>query len=144
MVGIHLPGDLYFPNNRNGGWIEEEPEEQVEADTPTTEEDPEEGQDDDEDIEKDLIEEDSNVDSKVSNPRFVVRNLHDHMPELRFQVYRHLGGPLWICTPRKRMPPFHRLDIFLTGVPLQGSTPRWAEDLHKWSHEHGQHSPYGM
>ena len=47
-------------------------------------------------------------------------------------------------TPCKTIPPFPRLEIFLTGVPLQGPTPRWAEDLHRWIHEHGQHSPYGM
>ena len=39
MAGFHLPGDPYFPNQGNAGWIEEEPEELIEEDP---EEDPEE------------------------------------------------------------------------------------------------------
>lgn len=27
MAGFHLPGDPYYPNQGNGGWIEEDPEE---------------------------------------------------------------------------------------------------------------------
>ena len=30
MAGFHLPGDPYFPNQGNGGWIEEDPEEILE------------------------------------------------------------------------------------------------------------------
>ena len=26
MVGFHVPGDPYLPNQGNGGWIEDEPE----------------------------------------------------------------------------------------------------------------------
>ena len=28
MDGFHLPGDSYFPDQGNGGWIDEEPEEE--------------------------------------------------------------------------------------------------------------------
>ena len=27
MAGFHLPGDTYFPNQENVGWLEDEPEE---------------------------------------------------------------------------------------------------------------------
>ena len=30
MVGFFIPGDPYFPNKGNGGWIEEDPEEDPE------------------------------------------------------------------------------------------------------------------
>ena len=44
MVGFHLPEDPYFPNNGNDGWIEEDPDEQIEV---NAEEDLKEGHDDD-------------------------------------------------------------------------------------------------
>lgn len=47
-------------------------------------------------------------------------------------------------TPHKRIFPFHRPDILLIEVPLQGPIPHWAEDLHRWIREQGQLPPYGM
>ena len=119
MAGFHLPKDPYFPDNGNGGWIKEDPEEQVEADAPAAEVDPEEGLDDNEDIDEDLVEEDFDADSKVSDPRFAIHNLHNPIPGSSFQVYCHPSGPSWMRTPRKRIHPFCRPENFLTGVPLQ-------------------------
>lgn len=48
MVGFHLPRDLYFPNQGNNGWIEEEPEEEPDEDP---EEEPEEESEQEEKIE---------------------------------------------------------------------------------------------
>ena len=33
MAGHHLPGDPYFPNHGNQGWIVEDPEEDPEEDS---------------------------------------------------------------------------------------------------------------
>ncbi|CAI9285090.1 unnamed protein product [Lactuca saligna] len=90
------------------------------------------------------MDENSDADLEVIEPHFVVRNLHDPIPELSFQVYHHPDYPLWMYTPCKRIPAFLIPEIFLTGVPLQDPTPHWAEDLHRWSREYGQHSPYVM
>ena len=48
MAGFHLPGDPYYPNQGNGGWIEEDPEELFEEELG---EDPEEDLGGDEDEE---------------------------------------------------------------------------------------------
>lgn len=118
MVGFYLPEDPYFPNNGNGGWIEEDPEEQIKVDAPAVKEDPKEGHDDEENSDEDQREEDSDAESEVSNPPFVVCDLPDLAPEPSFQVYRHPGGTLWMRTLRKRMLPFHRPEILLIEVPF--------------------------
>ena len=33
MAGFHLPGDPYYPNQDNGGWIENDPEEEMQEDS---------------------------------------------------------------------------------------------------------------
>ncbi|KAI3510484.1 hypothetical protein L1887_17521 [Cichorium endivia] len=70
MAGFHLPGDPYFLDEGNNGWLDEEPEE-----------DPEEGQEEDEEME----EEDSEAESKVSDPRFPIREHNAPPPPPSFQ-----------------------------------------------------------
>ena len=68
MVGLHLPGDPYFPNQRNAGWLEEEPEEE-----------PEELEFEEEDIDEDIEEDaksdrdDSDAESEVIDPPYMAR-----------------------------------------------------------------------
>ncbi|KAL7609724.1 hypothetical protein Lser_V15G12742 [Lactuca serriola] len=59
MEGFHIPGDLYYPNQGNGGWIEDDPEEDPEEEIPEeepeeeSEEDPEEDPDEESEEEGD-------------------------------------------------------------------------------------------
>lgn len=84
IEGFHLPGDPYFPNHGNRGWIEEDPEELIEE---KPEEDPEEGEEE----EEEQMEEDSDVESEVINPPYAIRNRYDPLPRPGF----HGSAPLW-------------------------------------------------
>ena len=61
MTGFYLPGDPYFPNLGNGGWIAEETEKDPEV---QMEEDPK-------DQVEDVEEEDSDTEYEVINPPYV-------------------------------------------------------------------------
>ena len=83
MAGFHLPGDPYFPNQGNGGWIEEEPEEDLEEmfkEEP--EEDPEEAEEEEpeedeieEEMEEDEDEEESEEEPEVINHPYIAKVL---------------------------------------------------------------------
>ncbi|KAI3723373.1 hypothetical protein L2E82_34896 [Cichorium intybus] len=128
MAGFHLPGDPYFPDEGNNGWLngdpeedfEEDPEEDIEEDPEEDfEEDPKEGEEMEEEDQWD--EEEPEDEPEVIDPRHPVRSIHAPPPPPLFQVYRHPGGPLWMRTPRKRVLPIHR--PLLIEEPLQGPTP---------------------
>ena len=61
MADFHHPGDLYFPNQGNRGWIEEDPKEVMEEfeEEEINEEEEEDG--------------DSDVESKVIDPPYMAR-----------------------------------------------------------------------
>ena len=114
MTGFHLPGDPYFPNQENGGWIEEDPAEDPEEVMEEEPEDEHEEEPEEQDLEVDLEEEEGGGCSEGI--------------DLDLEVYN---------SPRVVRYPAPRLNF-------QGSTPRWVVDLRRWSQEKGQHSPYGM
>ena len=64
MAGFHVPGDPYFPNQGNGGWIEQDPDKDLEE---LMEEEPEE--EPQEDSEEDLKVEEKEQEDSVS-PQF--------------------------------------------------------------------------
>ena len=71
MASFHHPGDPYFPNQGNGGWIEEDPKEdpkEIEEEEIDEEIDDEEEEDDDWDAE-----------SKVINPPYMARVPTHHL-----------------------------------------------------------------
>ena len=69
MTGFHIPGDHYYPNKGNGGWIEEDPEEDPKD---ISEEDPHE---DPEEEEEDADDEGTESEPEVYNPPRVVPDL---------------------------------------------------------------------
>ncbi|KAI3522222.1 hypothetical protein L1887_11706 [Cichorium endivia] len=151
MAGFHLPGDPYFPDEGNNGWLNEEPEEDFEEDPEEEfEEEPEEEIEEDPegnievDFEEDeeMEEGDSEAESEVYDPPYPVRERNAPLPPPDFQVYRHPGGQLWRRTPRKRVLPIHH--PLLIREPLQDQTPEWAERIRIWCHEQGLVTPYGM
>ena len=70
MARCHMPGDPYFPNQGNGGWIEEDPKEDP-KELMEEEEEPEEDQEEEE-VEEET-EEESDAESEVINPPYVAR-----------------------------------------------------------------------
>lgn len=86
MAGFHLPGDPYFPNQGNRGWIQEDPEEDPEV---QMEEDTEEQMGDVEDDDDDSDEEDFDAESEVINLPYVA-----HVPVHR-QCYQG-PTPSWV------------------------------------------------
>ncbi|XP_023764489.1 uncharacterized protein LOC111913002 [Lactuca sativa] len=132
MAGFHLPGDPYFPNQGNVGWVKEEPEQQIEDDPEENpkeepeedpeeepekehEEDPEEEpkedpeeekEEEEEDIEEDMDEDENEEEPKVLNPPYIAR------------VPVHCFG-------------------------YNGPEPRWATTIKRWSRQQRQRSPYG-
>lgn len=121
MAGFHHPGDPYFPNQGNNGWLEEEeePEEEPEED-PEEESDgepeaevegePVEPEEDEELFEEELDDSeggDSDAESEVIDPPYPIR-----VPAYRV-------GPT-------------------------GPTPPWGIDLWRWSRHQGQRPPFGM
>ncbi|CAI9291295.1 unnamed protein product [Lactuca saligna] len=66
MAGFHIPGDPYFPNQGNAGWIDDEPEEDPEEDP---EEEPEE-EDEQEEEEEDDQEEDEDEEEEEEDTVF--------------------------------------------------------------------------
>ncbi|XP_023765298.1 uncharacterized protein LOC111913818 [Lactuca sativa] len=88
MARFHLPGDPYFPNQENGGWIESEPEEDPkEVFEEEPEEDPKEAEEeeepeeeeeiDEEELEKELEEEEEEEEPKeeleIINSPYIAR-----------------------------------------------------------------------
>nr|KAJ0192615.1 hypothetical protein LSAT_V11C800407240 [Lactuca sativa] len=82
MAGFHLPGDPYFLNEGNAGWLEAEPEEMIEEDL---EEDPEEIDEEEEPEEEDEMEdeeeesekeeEEEEPEEEVFSPPYIARVL---------------------------------------------------------------------
>ena len=116
MAGFHLPGDPYFPNQGNAGWIEEEPEELIEEDPeedpeeePEEEEeevDEEEEEEEDDEVDMDEDESEEEPEEEVFNPPYIAR-----VPANR---WGH-----------------------------NGPEPRWATMIERWSRQQRQRSPYG-
>ena len=73
LAGFHLPGDPYFPDNRNGGWLEEDPEEDPDE---LSEEEEEEGTMEDEGKDEEKEEEDSEAKSEVDNPPVAEQHIY--------------------------------------------------------------------
>lgn len=88
MAGFHIPGDPYFPNQGNGGWLGGEPEEDPkEVFEEEPEEDPNEEPEEDEEEESE-DEEESEEEPEIFNPPYLAR-----VPANRFD---HIGPiPRW-------------------------------------------------
>ena len=95
MVGFHFPDDPYFPNQGNGGWLEEEPEEdpeELEVEPKAPEVDLEEDELDGSD--EDIREDESDTESKVINPPYMVQvpayrmGPHGPMPPWAHDIWR--------------------------------------------------------
>ena len=84
MAGFHLPGDPYFPDQRNGGWLGADPEE--DNSVVLEEEDFEESFKEEN---EDEMQEDSDSEPEVYNPPQVVQNPN---PRQDFQG----PTPLWV------------------------------------------------
>ncbi|XP_052621745.1 uncharacterized protein LOC128127322 [Lactuca sativa] len=113
MAGLRLPGDPYFPNQGNVGWIEKEPGEPIEEDPekdpeeePEEEEDEVDEEDEEEGEEVDMDEDESEEEPKVFNLPYIAR-----VPANHFGYNR--------------------------------PEPRWATLIERWSRQQRQRSPYG-
>ncbi|XP_052621764.1 uncharacterized protein LOC128127340 [Lactuca sativa] len=88
MAGFHLPGDPYFPNQRNVGWIVENPEEDseeepMEDDEPMEDEEPME---EEESVDGEEEEEEEEEDSDGTDSEPEVYNPHPaHVPPQHYQ-----------------------------------------------------------
>ena len=70
MAGSHIPGDPYFPNQGNGGWIEEYPKEEPEE---IMEKESEEEFEEEINVEEEEEEDELDAESEVINPPYVAR-----------------------------------------------------------------------
>ena len=81
MAGFHHPGDPYFPNQGNNGWLEEEPEEDPEEESDGEPEagvegEPAESEEDEGSFEEETDDSeggDSDAESDVINPPYPIR-----------------------------------------------------------------------
>jgi len=66
----------------------------------------------------------SEPESEVDDPRYPVRSRTEPLPPPSFKVYQTPGGRPWKHTPRKRVPPIRRQDVFTFTLPVQGQVIR--------------------
>ncbi|KAL4568512.1 hypothetical protein LXL04_024126 [Taraxacum kok-saghyz] len=91
------------PYNQPEPKEEEDPEEDPEEDLEENDFDPP-GYDIEEDSDEEESEMDDVDDAMVIDPVYPVRSMYEPTPA-SFDVFRHPGGPLWMHTPRKSVPP---------------------------------------